>query len=223
MHFRVEVVLPPTDDVARDVGRILAPYNENCTDEEGARSSAPFWDWYVIGGRFAGDKVRCWLGEERISAFLALLQERQVTVSAVTCGKQTLQPASQIPEVDALWREYFPDSGLDVCPIFSHSNNQYQENLPADICTVAGLPPGLTADRVVFAGPSWGDDGTMQAKHIEQVDFWNGTNYVKSDWDGTVATALARYQERVVRSTEEYQARYAPRPDWLVVSVDCHS
>lgn len=220
MHFRAEVIIPPTDDVARDVATILAPFDENANEE--ISNGRGFWDFYVIGGRYAGDKMRARLGEERVKSFVEELQDRKVTVSGITFGKQSLEPASQIPMVDALWREHFPDSGLTVCPIFSHSNDQYGEHLPGDICTLAELPAGLTADRVIIGALGW-DGSEMTAIHMEQEGFWNGVNHVESDWDGTVATAVGRFREKIKDSKVEYRARCEPQADWLVVSVDYHS
>ena len=40
-------------------------------------------------------------------AFNQALVDRRTTVSRVIAGRQSLSPASQIPEVDAPWREHF--------------------------------------------------------------------------------------------------------------------
>ena len=52
MHDLLEVVLPPVDDLDSALEDILAPYEEG-------RQSQPhgFWDYWMIGGRYSGEKV----------------------------------------------------------------------------------------------------------------------------------------------------------------------
>jgi hypothetical protein len=216
--------MPPTDDVVAQVAAIMEPWNEEYRDEDGGRSHHGFWDFYVIGGRFAGAKIEDGIGEERLARFRALLVEREVTVSSVLFGKPELSPPSQIPDVDALWREHFPDSGVAVCPLFAHSNDQFNSGslLPQDICTLALMPSGLTAERVMITGPDW-EGERVTAHYMAQREFWNGVNHCPSAWDGSVASALAAYEERLASYKPEYRERQTPRPDWLVVTVDYHS
>ena len=93
-----------------------------------------------------------------------------MTVSGVQCGKHELQPATQIPAVDAKWNEMFPSGETVKCPLFAHSNDQYGRN---DDGTIAGdissLADSLDVEcgRVIFGGPSHsGDsqwDGPLEA------------------------------------------------------------
>lgn len=222
MHSRIEIVMPPTSDIPGQVAKIMAPFDENNSGEDAARDQ--FWDFYVIGGRFAGAKVQARLGEERLNAFHEVLKGHGVTVSGLTCGKQTLQPASQIQMVDALWQEHFPDSGIRACPLFSHSNDQYDSSatLPGDICELKDVPDGLLAERVLIAGPHW-DSSEIEARSMYQVDFWNGLDWVKTRWDGRVRSAVEEYVEKIKDYKEDWRERLMPRETWLVVSVDCHS
>src|SRR6185503_20458398 len=105
MHYHLEIIMPPTEDVERSVAEILKRFNENADDE--TRSNA-FWDWYQSGGRYSGCKLEALVPQERRDAFWAELKARGVTVSGLQFGKQELKPASQIPSVDALWREMCP-------------------------------------------------------------------------------------------------------------------
>src|SRR5690242_19801207 len=118
MHAHLEIVMPPTDDVEAAVSEIMKQFDESGEDEDGVRNSNTFWDWYVIGGRWAGEKIDCVLDEKQKEAFFAELTRRKVTVSGVQCGKQKLEPASQSEMVDALWNEMFPDAPVKVCPYF---------------------------------------------------------------------------------------------------------
>lgn len=214
--------MPPTSDIKGQVSKILAPFDKNATDEDGLKDR--FWDFYVIGGRFSGSKLNHRMGDERVKAFVAELEEIKVTVSGMTCGKQTLQPASQIPTVDALWRERFPDSGLTVCPLFSHSNDQYDSDstIPGDVCELAQVGDDYKASRVVIAGPNF-DGSSIEPLHMEQDSFWNGVNHLETTWDGTVADAVNRFADRIRGYKPEYIARVTPQADWLVVTVDVHS
>jgi hypothetical protein len=53
--------------------------------------------------------------------------------------------------------------------------------------------------------------------------FWNGANYQKTAWDGTLKSALEKYSKRLDRMNPEHAAKIRPQPDWLVVTVDYHS
>ena len=223
MHAIVEIIMPPTGDVEGAIEKIMAGYDENGGDEENGPSKHAFWDFYVIGGRFAGAKLKSSLGNEKISKFYKVLRDAKVTVSGFTAGKQELQPASQIPAVDAMWREFFPDSGIDVCPLFKHSNDQYDSGslLVGDICTLAELPPEHKAERVLFGG--WNDDGELTAKYMLSDTMWNCTNHQKTAWDGVIMSAVNEYTASLDGYKKEYKEKNSPKHDWLVVTVDYHS
>lgn len=223
MHYHLEVILPPVPNVEEALNQILAPFNEH-EDEDGNRNSHTFWDWYVIGGRWAGAKLEATLDPEKKDAFFAELSRREVTVSGLQAGKQKLQPESQIPMVDALWNEYFPDSPLKVCPFFNHFNDQYHnsDGFP-DIMRLKDTPKELTASHVIIAGPSWKDDGTLEAKYMLQASIWNGVTHVDAKWDGKVQTAIDEHKEQLKNTKPEYAAKHVPQDDWLVVTVDYHS
>lgn len=224
MHFHIEIIIPPTDDVEAAVSQVMEQFDENGKDEDSCSNSHAFWDWYVIGGRWAGHKLKTKIGAEKIQSFREKLVEMKITVSGLQAGKPTLQPASQIPMVDALWREWFPDCGVDVCPLFDHSNDQYSNKpLIGDVCTLADMPDALTATRVIFAKQHWDDSSKLEPAHMFQDDFWNGCNHVKSTWDGNVKTAVDEYLQQVDGYRDEWKQKNMPQGDWLVVTVDCHS
>ena len=219
MHMHLEVLMPPTDNVEEALAKIMAPFDESGTDEDGNPNRHSFWDWYQIGGRWGGAKIKAKLGKERLDAFNKALNERKVTVSGLQCGKQTLQPASQIEMVDALWRDMFPDSGLSVCPLFDHA----PKVIDGDICKLSEVPEGLTAQRVIIAGPSWDDDKIFSAKYMISEDIWNGVMHVKTQWDCQFKTALDTHAENVKGHRDDYREKHTPKDDWLVVTVDYHS
>lgn len=203
MHAICEIVIPPTDDVAESVKQIMGYFDE----ESGIYQ---WFDFYVIGGRFSGHKLTASLDPQRLDAFHAALKERRVTVSGLVCGKQELSPASQIPIVDALWREFFPGKG-EKCLLFAHSNDQYGRNgiYGHDICAAKDVPEGLTCERLIIAGPHWDKEkgpNAIQPERMLATEFWNGVEHQKTKFDGKVKPALAETS-----------------PDWLVVTVDYHN
>lgn len=216
--------MPPTENIEAAIGQILAPFSENGNDEDGEPNTHAFWDWYVIGGRWAGVKLECTLDPSKKDQFFAELARRKVTVSGLQAGKQKLQPETQIPMVDALWNEMFPDSPLKVCPFFDHFNNQYQnsDGFP-DVMRLKDMPVELTASHVVIAVPHWDDDTKLKAEHMVQESLWNGVSFVKAAWNGNVMAAIEEYRAQLTNYKPEYAEKHNPQDDWLVVTVDYHS
>lgn len=224
MHYHCEIIMPPTDNVEEAVTRIMAPFDENADEE--TRSSNQFWDYYVIGGRLSGTKLMARYDKAKIDEFYAWLQAEKVTVSSVRCGKQTLEPASQIPKVDAKWNEMFPPpSGryAMACPIFDHASKQEY----GDVCKLSEMPEGLTAKHVIIAHKKYSGEmewnGPLTAGFMLQESMWNGCNHVEIDWDGTVKSALEKHVEHLKNYAQQYIESNTPTPDWLVVTVDYHS
>lgn len=216
MHYHLEIIMPPVDDVEAALGQILAPFDEDPHLNEGDESYTKnsFWDWYVIGGRFSGAKIEYLLGEEKIGKFQKHLSEIGITVSKLQAGKQRLHPESQIPAVDALWNKWFPDSHVKVCPLFDHYNDQYSKNESkyGDVMKFSEVPMGLRSNRIILAGLDYGGK-KCEAKFMIEDKNWNGVTHVKTIWDGTLEHALEMAAEK----------GHVPRSDWLVVTVDYHS
>lgn len=218
MHYHLEIVMPPTNDIAGAVTEILKNYSEHSEDTRHG-----FYDWYVIGGRFAGNKFLARFDQPRLDKFYEVLTEKNVTVSGLTAGKQSLRPESQIPMVDALWNEYFPESDGLPCPLFDHSNDQYKSNslLPDDVCRLADIPNGLTAERVMVANRWWKGEWGVTEMYAQSL--WNGCTHQDTTFDGKVLTAVELVRERVKSGSDEYRDGCTPTDDWLVVTVDYHS
>jgi len=224
MHYHLEIILPPVDDVEQAVEQILKPFDENGKDEDGDPNRHGFWDFYVIGGRWSGVKLEVMLDPERLQVFHAELKNRKVTVSGLQFGKLTLDPGSQVAMVNSLWNEYFPESPVKVCPLFSHFNDQYKHSARfPDVMRLKDMPGSLKASRVIIAGPKWNNEGFLAAEYMLQDSFWNGVTWVDSRWDGKVQTAIDEHNDRLKSAAPEYVARYVPKDDWLVVTVDYHS
>lgn len=212
MHYHMEIVMPPTDDVAAAVEKILAPFSEN--DEEARHA---FWDWYQLGGRYSGAKLEARVPKEKREAFFVALKQMGVTVSGLQWGKQELSPASQAPAVDALWREMCPGAGA-TCPIFKHSGEGVGV---LDICTLSEVPDELAAYSLIIAGPNYA--GELAAAELSHQSIWNGVTHQDTTFKGGVKAAIDEFLERINSYTDEYKERLTPKPDWLVVTVDYHS
>lgn len=233
MHYHCEIVIPPTMDIEAAVNSIMAPFDESPDkpDEDWSARST-FWDFWVIGGRWAGNKLMARYDQKKLEAFHEWMTAEKITVAGMVCGKQEISPASQIPKVDAKWNEMFPSHEFLPCPIFRHSNDQYGKGLagtlPDDVSRLDHVPLDLTCSRVIFAKPSYDSKtkdhtGPLEAGFMLTDSAWNGCNHMKVDWDGKFASALEKYSEHIKNYREEYVARVTPQPNWLVVTVDYHS
>ena len=225
MHYHCEIIMPPTDtdDVLEKVSKIMAPFNECEPDnpEEAEEWSARngFWDYWLIGGRWSGIKAQSRIDPKRLEEFFEELQHRKVTVSGVQFGKQELSPSSQIPMVDSLWREWFPDAGFDACPLFKHAGDLLND----DICSFGRAPLDMKCERVIVAGPIFRDPTVFEAVYMVEDSIWNGVTHQKTVWDGTIRQAVEQHNERLASYSDEYREKFTIRPDWTVVTIDYHS
>jgi hypothetical protein len=230
-HYHLEIIMPPTDNVEGAISSIMEPFDEN--KEEAYH---PFYDWYVIGGRWAGDKFVDSLDQDKLQEFYDWCDNEKLTVSGLIAGKQSLQPATQIPRVDAKWNEMFPrEDGQEVsCPLFQHSNNQFAtavlDALDGDVWPLS-RSKHATAARVIVAGPSFVPhppegvsvySGPYEAIFMLSQQIWNGVNSEETTWDGTIAKALETLESRLQNYSDEYRQSHTPQDDWLCVTVDYH-
>lgn len=217
-HYHLEIVIPPTDDVDASVKQILHPFDENGSDDDETRSPKHvFWDYWEIGGRWSGAKLLASVDEPQVAEFYKVLQERKITVSNVTVGKQTLMPTGQVDLVDALWREFFPACPIKTCPLF----DSYR-GADGDIMKFLDVPKSLKCGHVIVAGMNYQGDG-LEAKFMVRDSIWNGVTYQKTTWDETFGGAISDHLERLKNYKEEYAAKLMPADDWIVVTVDYHS
>lgn len=218
MHFHLEIVMPPSKNIQKSIKNVMRDFDENRKN-----SYHPFWDFYVIGGRWAGEKISCALDKEKRKEFFEELNKRNITVMGLSCGKNELSPKEQIPRVDALWNEFFPDAPVNVCPFFKHFNDQYEDNLRfPDVCTLKEMPKNLEAERVIIASKGLNRQVT-KAQNMLQTDFWNGVSQVKSKWDGLVKSAIDWHNDEIKTYNPDYIKIATPQDDWLVITVDYHS
>jgi hypothetical protein len=218
MHYRAEIIMPPTDDVEAAISLIMEPFDENSNDEDYSRRNA-FWDWWVIGGRWAGQKGIEQFAPEKVKEFYDWCSAEKITAHGVQCGKQEISPADQIPKVDSKWNEMFPRSDGKVvpCPIFRHSG----DSIEGDILPLSEAKKA-TASTVIFAGPSH-DGKKLEAKELFHQSIWNGVTHQDTSWNGTLSAALVAFEEKLKGYRDEYATTITPKDDWLVVTVDYHS
>lgn len=211
MHYHLEIIMPPTDNVTDAIEEIMSPF---CEYDENATHT--FYDWYEIGGRWQGHKLTVALDEKQLDKFYDELKKRKITISGIQAGKQSLEPKSQIPEVDALWNEMFPDFPVKQCPMFDHYNGNH-----GDIMLLKDTPKDLTAARVIIAAPN--HTGKLKAVYMAQEDTWNGVNYEQIKWDSKISSALKKHKEHIKTYGAEYIERCTPKKDWVCVTIDYHS
>lgn len=217
MHYHLEVIMPPTDDVKAALEEILHPFNENGDKDDEDRSGHPFWDWWQIGGRWSGQKLLHAFGEPRIQAFRELLADRHITVSGIQAGKPNLSPAHQVELVNRLWRDHFPESPVKECPLFADYTGHDGDTMP-----LGQVALDFSCHHVIIAGAGY-QEGTLTAQEMVIEKIWNGVSYQPTTWDGTLGAALDFASAKMVNYKEEYRASRTPQPDWLVVTVDYHS
>lgn len=228
MHYQCEIVLPPdTVDIEAAVQSVMRQFDEKSSTEN------VFWDFYVIGGRFAGRKQIAKYDEAKLDEFNRWCKEEKITVAGIVSGKQEISPAHQIPKVDAKWNELFPHPGnvMVACPLFKHSNDQYGRDgngtIEGDISKL-GDSKAVKCSRVIFAGPSYSGEtkertGPLEAIFMLTDSQWNGVNHMDVKWDGTVQDALDQFNANLERYAEGYRKKMQPTDDWLCVTVDYHS
>jgi hypothetical protein len=202
MHAIAEIVIPQTADVPASIEQVMGYFK----GEEGEDRSSWF-DFWVIGGRYSGHKLEARIGQTRIAQFSKMLNEKQFTVSSFTMGKPDLKPASQIPEVDALWREWFPGCG-EKCVFLSHYHDQYGHSgiNPVDVCSVGDCPENLKCERLIIAGPLCMCDkaGQIVPKKMLATSLWNGVDWQDTLFDGMVKPKLAGLNSTMLLVTVDY-------------------
>lgn len=213
MHFHVEVIVPPTANIVEAVSRVMQ-FNENDNERHG------FYDWYVVGGRWSGEKLLCGLDQAKLDEFGQALKQAEVMVSGMQCGKQEIVKPEQVEYTDALWREMFPGKG-EHCPLFAHYNDQYANDpINVDVCRVKDIPDGLTCEALLIGSVKTG--GVRECEYLLRKSIWNGVVHQDTTWDGSVKKALQMYADMIKDYREEYRETRRVKDDWLCVTVDCH-
>ena len=233
MHYHLEIIMPPVDNIEAAIESIMAPFSEDCSEgKDNVEYCRPsFWDWWQIGGRYAGDKYMAQFDKEKIDEFYKWLKDEKITVSGLQFGKQELSPPSQIDKVDMKWNEMFPRKDFQSCPIFLHSNRN-SGPLDMDICKVSEIPKNATAYRVIVAAKRFektGEDtysyiGPLEAFYMVEQSFYNGVSFHDSTWDKKILSAIEASQNNISdRASEDYKNTHTIHDDWIAVTVDYHS
>lgn len=236
MHYHCEVILPAgTGDIEAAVESVMKPFYENAEPSEDYDPGHAFWDFYVIGGRFAGNKQLAGYDKSTLDLFYQRLKDEKIMVAGLRCGKQEISPKSQIEKVDAIWNEMFPQPGavMVACPVFAHSNDQYGKDgrgtIDGDICSLADAK-AVECSRVIFSGPSYQSQdqdckwtGPLEATFMLCNAQWNGVNHMPVTWDGTVGGALKDWQDKLENCNDAYRALVTPTDEWITVTVDYHT
>ena len=204
MHYHLELIMPPSPliQIQERVRELMFPLSQAVAHSEG--TTAYLYDWYQIGGRFAGAKMLGRLDPERLHKFRQELYGEAFTNDArpVVIGQTGLWRTQDLPKVDALWRKWFPEEEIDACPLFDHYPAGDQ-----DICRVDQIPDTLTADAVLV-----GNEDKVVFQLITEI--WDSTKQEFQDtgFDGSVLNALRQCRACGVE----------PSQNWLAVTLDCH-
>lgn len=227
MHYLLEIILPnDTKDIKNAVEQIMNPFSENREDDEN-HSGYSFWDWYVIGGRWAGQKLISTFDKEKVDKFYRLLNQHGITVSSITCGKQEIKPEDQIPFVDDLWNELFPENDGRPCPIFNHSNNQYDKYgiicgdiMPVKECLDFDCGHVIIASLHDYNGkyPS-----EFVADYMVKDSIWNGVIHQNTDFKGCVGEAIRMFKDHIKNYNPDYIKKFENIENWLSITIDYHS
>jgi len=203
MHYRMEILMPPTQDVEAKLQEVLKDFSENNEESRNA-----FYDYFIIGGRWSGKHNMDGFGQDKLDRFYAELTENKVTVSSIQFGKQKLSPSSQIPFVQEIWNKYFPGE----CPVFDHYTGG------GDIITwKEAQTKDITCLRFLVTNKDF------EPEYMTMDSAWNGVSWIETKWDKTVKGAFQEYTEKMSRYKEEYRIENEPKDDWLLVTVDYHS
>ena len=216
-HYRLEIILPPVPDLHAAITEIMDPFDENAEDDDDHNRHHAFWDFWKIGGRWSGNKLLARLGRERVDAFQGMLSAGGVTVSGLSFGKPTLEPASQLPRINEMWAAAFPDSPVKECPLFDSYKGDY-----GDVMPLRDVPDSFTCEHVIIAGLDWKDQ-KMEAQYMVQASIWNGVTHQDAAWSGRLADAVADWVKWLDGCKPEWAEKRRPLPDWQVVTVDYHS
>lgn len=218
MHYRLEIIMPPTEDIEGAISEIMSPFDENMDPDDGENClDHSFWDWWVIGGRWSGSKLTDCFDQDKKEKFFQRLRDLEIKVHGVVCGKQDIVD-EHIEIVDKAFKEFFPESGFEHCPFFGHAGSR----LAGDIMRFGDVNlDKVTASRVIFAGPGYKDK--LKALEMYQTEFWNGVSFCKAEWRGSLSDALKMYMKYIYAYKEETKNKITPKEDWLCVTVDYHS
>ena len=219
MHYHLELILPPSaaGNVKQAASEVLAPFDENAD-----KSSHAFWDFWNVGGRYANRHVEDRLDPDQMRRFEEELSRRDVTVSGVIFGKQELKPISQAEMVDKLWREFFPDSGLQHCPLFKHSDEAGNHN--EDICRIDALGHLTKAHHVIIAEAPNDWCSRYHAHEMIQASMWNGASWVETSFDGLVLPYIDKMNSKISeRCDPDLRKAITVTGDWLAVTIDYHN
>lgn len=226
-------MIPPVDNIEEAVSSVMKPFDKNVEEGDVYNKKYLFWDWYVLGGRFAGKKTIARCDRVVLDRFYAWLSDEKITLSGFQCGKQELEPSTQREKVDKKWNEMFPSSTgtLVPCPIFSHSNDPYNRNnngmIDGDVCSLKDSM-NATCSHVIFAGPSYAHEtkdyvGPLEVFYMLSRDVWNGVNFMGVDWDGTVGNAVDKCNEYLENRSLPHEVFGLTMDKGITVTVDYHN
>lgn len=224
MHYLMEAIVSPqyADDIEGAVTAALEKYEEGREDEDGFINPHAFWDFFVIGGRYDKEKLVQRFDQDTMKEFYDQLTERGVTVAGVQCGKPELSPASQEPEVDELFRSFFPE-WEGPCPLFQHGLNSQYDNADGwpNVCKLSEVPRTYKCYRVIIL--SAGYQGRPHIVNMFSRSVFNGATFLDTEWGGNLLDAVDLHHDKIKNYKEEYRDKNTITGEWITVTIDYHT
>ena len=151
------------------------------------------------------------------------MTENKITVSGLTCGKQEISPADQIPFVDKTWNELFPENDGRPCPLFKHSNDQYDKYgiICGDIMPVKECLDFECGHLIIGIYKDYSDK--HGATFMVEQSMYNGVNFIDTKWDGKIKSALEMFSKRLKNFNPDYKKQFDDIMNWFSITVDYHS
>ena len=191
MHYHYELLIPPTDQPHFTITNIMDAYMlcDSCHNNSDA-----IGDWYVIGGRWAGEKLIKSLDPQKIKSYKKELKQSELRVMSVQAVKPTPCDKKNSLLADQVWRKHFPD--INENPFMSDYSDQYENDL-RDVWKLKDVPKNLTASGLI-----------VTHSHHEEI--------ICLPQSGEIL--------KVVDEINKLDfSRYEINDDWLLATIDIHN
>ena len=216
MHYHVELIIPKIKDLSlnEQIERIMKQVINKTT-----------FSYYIIGGRFAGRKKIDELDDNKMDNFYNKLQEKEITVSGIVAGKETLKPKEQIEKVDNLWFKYFPDWQGEHCPVFDHANKKYEDDpIYGDIMELGNVAVNqVECNTVIFAHYDAHDYNEWNIERMYRTKVYNGFTHQETKFDGQLGEAMIKYEKHLEQLNDDFAEKINLEKDWLTITLDLKS
>jgi hypothetical protein len=186
VHYHAEIYLENLEDVESQVAEIMEPYDENLAveeyEEDGevfSRNPNSFWDWYQIGGRWTGSH----------DDYDPTNDQKNLEICSLCEGT-----GFRNDELGIETRLNDPTYTCNGCGSYDYENKQWKDSgygkgvrlkwatqwkrYDGDVCSIKNVKDDLGCATLIVNN------------QIYTEEEWNGTDWVKTDFDGKVKSKL---------------------------------